>query len=162
MSAALAIIALTALGALLLGSRASRGRDMSLEQWIVGGRGYTKVNRLSERIIGCAFQVINTLGVGFLEKVYENALAIELHDAGLAVAQQHGMTINYHGITVGEYTVDLLVEQTVIVEPKAIKTLDNVHTARCLNYLKATGLHLCLLLNVGKARLAIQRVAHGL
>jgi GxxExxY protein len=121
----------------------------------------TEVNRLSERIIGCAFQVINTLGAGFLEKIYENALAIELRDAGLTVAQQHGMTIKYHGRIVGEYAVDLLVEQTILVELKATKALDNSHIAQCLNYLKATDMHLCLLLNFGKARLEIQRVANG-
>jgi len=120
------------------------------------------VNRLSERIIGCAFRVINTLGVGFLEKVYENALAHELRKAGLTVAQQQGITVNYDGVVVGEYAADLLVEGTIMVELKAIKALDNAHTAQCINYLKATGLQLCLLLNFGKPRLEIQRVANGL
>ena len=120
------------------------------------------VNRLSERVIGCAFQVLNSLGAGFLEKVYENALAHELRKSGLTVAQQKGITVTYDGIIVGEYNVDLLVEETIIVEMKAIKSLDNAHTAQCLNYLKATGLHLCLLLNFGKSRLEIQRIAHNL
>jgi GxxExxY protein len=120
------------------------------------------VNRLSERVIGCAFQVLNTLGAGFLEKVYENALAHELRKTGLIVAQQQGITVKYDGVAVGEYNVDLLVERTIIVELKAIKALDNAHTAQCLNYLKATGLHLGLLLNFGKSRLEIQRIAHGL
>ena len=121
-----------------------------------------ETNQLSERIIGAAFQVLNTLGAGFLEKVYENALAHELRKAGLTVAQQHGITVTYDGVVVGEYAVDLLVEGTIIVELKAIKALDNAHTAQCLNYLKATGLHLCLLLNFGKPRLEIHRIAHGL
>ena len=121
-----------------------------------------EVNRLSERIIGCAFQALNTLGAGFLEKIYENALAHEMRKAGLAVAQQQGITVTYDGVVVGEYNVDLLVEETVIVELKAIRVLDNAHTAQCLNYLKATGLHPCLLLNFGKSRLEIQRVAHEL
>ena len=121
-----------------------------------------ETNRLSERIIGCTFQVLNTLGDGFLEKVYENALGHELRKAGLVVAQQHAITITYDGVVVGEYAVDLLVEGTIIVELKAIKALDNAHTAQCLNYLKATGLHLCLLLNFGKPRLEIYRIAHGL
>jgi GxxExxY protein len=119
------------------------------------------VNRLSKRIIGCAFEVLNTLGAGFLEKVYENALAHELRKPELIVAQQQGVTVVYDGVVVGEYNVDLLVEETIIVELKAIKALDNAHTAQCLNYLKATGLHLCLLLNFGKSRLEIQRIAHG-
>ena len=111
-----------------------------------------EVNWLSERIIGCAFQVLNTLGAGFLEKVYENALAHELRKSGPTVTQQQGITVTYDGAVVGEYNVDLLVEETIIVELKAIRALDNAHTAQCLNYLKATGLHLCLLLNFGKSR----------
>ena len=99
---------------------------------------------------------------GFSKKLYENALAHELRKTGLTVAQQQGITVRYDGIVVGEYTVDLLIEGTIIVELKAIKALDSVHTAQCLNYLKATRLHLCLLLNFGKSRLEIQRIAHGL
>ena len=81
----------------------------------------TGVNRLSERIIGCAFQVLNTLGAGFLEKVYENALAHELRRSGLTVAQQRAITVTDDGVVVGDYSVDLLVEGTIIVELKAIK-----------------------------------------
>jgi GxxExxY protein len=121
-----------------------------------------RVNRLSECVIGCAFRVINGLGAGFLEKVYENALVHELRKDGLTVAQQHGITVEYDGIVVGEYAVDLLVEAIMIVELKAIKALDSAHTAQCLNYLKASGLQLCLLLNFGNSRLEIQRIAHGL
>jgi len=120
----------------------------------------SSANRLTERIIGCAFQVLNTLGAGFLEKVYENALAHELRKFGLAIVQQQGITVMYDGVVVGQYNVDLLVDETVIVELKAIKSLDTAHTAQCINYLKATGLHLCLLLNFGKPRLEIQRIAH--
>ena len=119
-------------------------------------------NGLSERIIGCAFRVLNTLGAGFLEKVYENALAHELRNAGLAVVQQQGVTVRYEGIVVGEYVVDLLVEGTIIVELKAIRALEGAHTAQCINYLKATGMPLCLLLNFGNSRLEIHRFAHGL
>src|SRR3954462_14887194 len=110
-------------------------------------------NLLSEKIIGCAFVVSNTLGAGFLEKVYENALAHELRKAGLAVLQQYGMVVRYDGIDVGEYAVDLLVEGAVLVELKAVRALDDIHRAQCMNYLKATGLHLCLLVNFGKTRL---------
>ena len=122
----------------------------------------TVVNRLSERIIGCAFTVANTLGSGFLEKVYENALAHELRKAGLVVAQQRGIIVRYDGVIVGEYAVDLLVEDAVLVELKAIKALDDIHRAQCLNYLRATGLHLCLLLNFGKPRLEIKRIVRCL
>ena len=122
----------------------------------------TETNQLSERIIGCAFRVLNTLGAGFLEKVYENALAHELRKAGLTVAQQQGVTVRYDSIVVGEYIVDLLVEGTVVIELKASKALDGAHTAQCINYLKATDLHLCLLLNFARSRLEIHRVAHDL
>jgi GxxExxY protein len=121
----------------------------------------TTLNRISDRIIGCAFGVMNTLGCGFLEKVYENALAHELRKAGLSVAQQHPITVRYDDIIVGEYFADMLVEATVVVELKAVKTLDSVHNAQCINYLKASGLRLCLLLNFGKPRVEIHRVANG-
>jgi len=118
------------------------------------------VNQISERIIGCAFRVMNTLGIGFLEKVYENALAHELRTAGLRITQQQAISVGYNGINVGDYTTDLLVESTVVVELKAVKALDSVHTAQCINYLKASRLRLCLLLNFGKPRLEIQRIAN--
>jgi GxxExxY protein len=117
-------------------------------------------DHLSERIIGSAFRVMNTLGSGFLEKVYENALAQELRRGGLHVSQQHAITVRYDGTAVGEYSADLLVEDTIVVEPKAVKALDNVHAAKCISYLKATGLCVCLLLNFGKPRLEIQRIAN--
>jgi GxxExxY protein len=121
-----------------------------------------RTNALSERIIGCAFRVLNTPGAGFLEKVYENALAHEMREAGLSVVQQKGITVYYNGIIVGEYVADLVVEETVVVELKASKTLDPAYTAQCINYLKATGLHLCLLLNFSRPRLEIRRIAHEL
>ena len=112
-------------------------------------------NDLSEVIIGRAFVVSNTLGVGFLEKVYENALAHELRKAGFSVCQQYNVRVSYDGVIVGVYTADLLVEDAVLVELK-------VHSAQCLNCLKATGLPLCLLLNFGNPRLEIRRFANGL
>lgn len=117
-------------------------------------------DEITERIIGCAFQVMNTLGCGFLEKVYENALAHELRRSGLHVSQQHPIFIRYDTITVGEYVADLLVEDSVVVELKATKALDSIHTAQCINYLKATGLARCLLLNFGQPRVEIRRIAN--
>jgi len=117
-------------------------------------------DRLSERIIGCAFRVMNALGSGFLEKVYENALAHELRMAGLQVSQQHAIVVNYNDVIVGEYAADLLVEGTIIVELKAVKALDSVHIAQSINYLKATGLDVCLLINFGKPRLEIRRIVN--
>lgn len=117
-----------------------------------------RLNAISERIIGCAFTVGNALGHGFLEKVYENALAHELHKSGLTVAQQREIKVLYDGIVVGAYIVDLLVEGRVLVEIKTVRALDDVHSAQCLNYLKATGHHLCLLINFAKPRVEIRRI----
>jgi GxxExxY protein len=120
--------------------------------------GEGRINLLSKRIIGCALTVLHALGTGFLEKVYENALVHELRKSGLAVSQQHGMVVRYDGIVVGDYAVDLLVDHIVLVELKAAKAIDEIHHAQCLNYLKATGLHLCLLLNFGKPHLEIEHI----
>ena len=120
------------------------------------------LNALSERIIGCAFAVANGLGSGFLEKVYENALAHELRKAGLTVAQQQGVSVTYDDVIVGEYAADLLVEAAVVVELKAVRALDDVHQAQCMNYLRATGMRLCLLLNFGRPRVEIRRIVHNL
>ena len=119
------------------------------------------LNALSPKIIGCGFTVLNTLGAGFLEKVYENALVQELREAGLAVAQQQGVRVMYKGSVVGTYVTDLIVEQAVIVELKAAKAMDPTHYAQCLNYLKASGLPLGLVLNFGNPRLEIKRVANS-
>jgi GxxExxY protein len=120
--------------------------------------GEHRANLLSKRIIGCALTVLHTLGTGFLEKVYENALLHELRKAGLAVSQQHRTVVRCDGIVVGDYAVDLLVEHIVLVELKVAKAIDEIHRAQCLNYLKATGLNLCLLLNFGNTHLEIKRI----
>jgi GxxExxY protein len=117
--------------------------------------------QLSQRIIGCAFQVSNTLGVGFLEKVYENALAYELRKSGLSLSQQHAIAVKYDGILVGEYIADLFVEEIVLVELKTVRALTETHAAQCMNYLKATGLPLCLLLNFGTPRVELRRIANS-
>lgn len=112
---------------------------------------------LTRRIIGCAFAVSNTLGAGFLEKVYENALAYELRKAGLQVEQQKAIHVVYDDVVVGEYVADLVVGGEVIVELKAAKALDEIHYAQCLNYLRATGLRVCLLINFGTPKIQIKR-----
>ena len=112
---------------------------------------------LTGRIIGCAFKVSNGLGCGFLEKVYENALAHEIHKSGLLVRQQHPVKVRYDGVVVGDYVVDLLVEDKIVVELKAGKTNHELHKAQCLNYLKATGMEVCLLLNFAKPKVKIDR-----
>jgi GxxExxY protein len=119
------------------------------------------MKQLSEKVIQCAFAVSNTLGCGFLEKVYENALAHELRKVGLQVQQQHGITVYYDGVAVGEYTADLLVEGVLLIELKAVKSFDEVHLAQCLNYLKATNLRLCLLMNFAKPKLEVRRIVNN-
>jgi len=96
------------------------------------------LNPLTEKIIGCAFRVSNTLGPGFLEKVYENALAHELRKSGLEVRQQYPISVLYDGQVVGEFLADLLINDQIVVELKAARNLDDAHMAQCLNYLKAT------------------------
>ena len=114
---------------------------------------------LTESVLGSAFTVANTLGAGFLEKVYENALAHEIRKAGLAVEQQAPISVIYDGFVVGSYAADLMVERRLLVELKACKALDDVHLAQCLNYLKATGIRTCLLINFGTPKLQIRRLS---
>lgn len=113
---------------------------------------------VTERIINCVYRVSNVLGSGFLEKVYENALAIELRAKGLKVHQQYPISVFYNGQSVGEFSADLLIEDCVVLELKSARMLDDVHSAQCLNYLRATGLKVCLLVNFGRPRAEIRRL----
>lgn len=113
---------------------------------------------MTEQIIGCAFKVANALGHGFLEKVYENALTHELRKAGLECVQQRAIPVLYDGVVVGDYVADIVVDGSVVVELKSVKALDEIHMAQCMNYLKATGLKKCLLLNFGRPRIEIKRI----
>jgi len=119
-----------------------------------------RLNAITERIIGCAFTVGNGLGAGFLEKVYENALAHELRKAGMVVEQQKQIAVFYDNVEVGHYVADLLVERAVLVEIKTVKAFDDVHLAQCLNYLKATNLRLCLLINFATPKVQIKRIVN--
>ena len=114
---------------------------------------------LTEVVIGLVFKVANTLGSGFLEKVYENALAFELQRAGLAARQQASIEVRYEDQVVGTYIADLIVEGRVLIELKACKALDEAHAAQCLNYLKVTGLPTCLLINFGTPKPQIRRLS---
>ena len=116
-----------------------------------------ELNSLTERIIGGAFKVLNTLGVGFLEDVYHRALVHELTKCGLVAQAKAPIAVFYDGVQVGNFIPDILVNDIVIVELKATKSHDDVFTAQCLNYLKATGKPICLLLNFGKSQLDIKR-----
>ena len=121
----------------------------------------SRLDQITEKIIGCVHQVSNVLGPGFLEKVYENALAFELRQINLQVEQQHRVEVRYKDFVVGDFVADLLAEECVIVEIKAVRALDDVHTAQCLNYLKATGLQVCLLVNFGAPKATVRRVVYG-
>lgn len=105
---------------------------------------------LSQQIIGAFYQVYNDLGFGFLEKVYENALMLELVDMGLKCQQQERINVYYRQVLVGEYFADLLIEDKIIIELKSAEKLVPAHEAQLVNYLRATKLEVGLLLNFGK------------
>ncbi len=113
---------------------------------------------LSEKILGCCIRVHKALGPGFLEKVYEEAVCIELSKAGLAYRRQEIVVISYDGRPVGEHRLDLLVEGQLIVELKACQGIDDVHLATARSYLKATSLQLALVVNFARPTLDIKRV----
>jgi GxxExxY protein len=113
---------------------------------------------LTEKVLGAAFKVLNTLGTGFLEKVYENALSFQLQRIGLSVESQKVFHVKYEGAIVGQYQADLVVAGKVIVECKAISNMDSVHEAQLINYLKASGVHVGLLINFGRPALQYRRL----
>ena len=119
-----------------------------------------EIDGITGRVIGAAQRVSRVLGWGFLERVYENALIIELERAGLSVEQQRPCQVRYRDVVVGAYVTDLLVEASVVVEIKAVEKLDRLHVAQCVNYLRATHLRVGLLLNFGVPRLEWRRVVH--
>ena len=116
-----------------------------------------EINKLTERVIGCAYNVSNALGVGYLEKVYENALAVELRAQEIKVVQQKPIAVVYRGVIVGEYIADMLVDDQLILEIKAARAIDRAHEAQLINYLKTTGIHTGLVLNFGTSHLGISR-----
>jgi GxxExxY protein len=118
------------------------------------------INTITEKIIGSAFTVSNKLGAGFLEKVYENAMVIELTKNGLKVEQQKPLNVFYYNNLIGEYFADLYVEDEIIVELKAVKNIDEIHQAQILNYLKACNKKYGLIINFGKSKVEIKRMAN--
>ena len=120
-----------------------------------------QMNAVTERIIGCAFRVSNGLGCGFLEKVYERALLRELALRGLHAKTQVSFSVMYKGSCVGEYYADILVEDVLVVELKCVDHFANEHTAQCLNYLKASGRSVCLLVNFQKPKVEWKRIVNG-
>ena len=120
-----------------------------------------ELNEITERIIGSAYEVSNTLGCGFLEKVYENSMVKELRCRKIKVEQQKKISVFYKKENVGEYFADLLVEDEIIVELKAIKQLTEIQEAQLMNYLKSTKKKIGLLINFGTSRVQIKRIVNN-
>ena len=116
------------------------------------------INDITYAINGAVFEVNRVLGAGFLEKVYENALLIELQKRGLKAESQVPLTVAYKGEVVGEYFADIVVEDTVIVELKVVDQLQKIHEAQLLNYLKTTGFKAGLLVNFRHPKADIKRL----
>lgn len=113
---------------------------------------------LTEKIIGCAFEVQNELGAGFLESVYEKAMLVALADAGVSVRAQAPINVTFRGVSVGTFYADLLVDGRVIVELKTVSQLSEQHRAQLINYLNATGVPVGLLINFGNPKLQYRRL----
>jgi GxxExxY protein len=116
---------------------------------------------LTENVLGAVFEVSNTLGAGFLEKVYERALLRELGLRGIRATAQNSLIVTYKGYDVGEYIADIIVEDVLVVELKCVERLGNEHTAQCINYLRASGRTVCLLINFQKPKVEWRRIVNG-
>jgi len=112
---------------------------------------------LSEKIIGCAYQVYNKMGFGFLESVYEKCLLIELRKAGIRAESQKPITVTYENEIVGEFVADIIVEDIIILELKSLRQIVKAHEIQLVNYLVATGKPVGLILNFGEKRVEIKR-----
>jgi len=120
------------------------------------------INDITYAINGAVFEVNKVLGPGFLEKVYENALLIELKKRGITAESQVPIKVFYKENVVGEYIADILVESKVIVELKTVETIDKIHEAQLLNYLKATGIQVGILVNFKHPKAEIKRMVLNL
>jgi len=110
------------------------------------------------QVVGCAMEVLNTLGHGLLEKPYENALAVEFAQKGIPYQQQPRFPVIYKSVNVGEYIPDLIAFDSIIIDTKVIQAIGNNEKAQIINYLKITGLRVGLLLNFKNAKLEYQRI----
>ena len=119
------------------------------------------INSLTERVLAAVFEVSNTLGAGFLEKVYERALLMELELRGIKAIPQASFPVIYKGRCIAEYFADILVEGEVVVELKCVEHLAKEHTAQCLNYLQASGRAVCLLVNFSRPKVEWKRIVQG-
>ena len=112
---------------------------------------------ITEKIIGCAYTVYNTMGFGYLESVYENCMLIELMNAGLNAESQKRIIVYYKGQVVGEFIADIFIEDKIIVELKSIRKLAAAHSVQLVNYLVSTGMEVGLLLNFGAEKVEVKR-----
>ena len=115
------------------------------------------INEITYKINGAVYEVYRVLGHGFLEKVYENALMIELPNSGLMARRQFPIKVNYKGTEIGDYFADIVVEEKVIIELKAVESIQKIHEAQILNYLKATKYKIGLLVNFYHPKAEIKR-----
>jgi GxxExxY protein len=115
---------------------------------------------LSYRIIGLAMEVHNELGQGFLEKVYENAMMVLLRKEGINTLQQAAIVVKFLGEVVGDYYADILVDDKIVLDLKSVEKITDAHRAQALNYLKATGMELAIILNFGKEKLEYERLVY--
>lgn len=113
---------------------------------------------LSYKIVGLAMEVYNKLGSGFLEKVYENALMVLLNKNGVSAQQQAPVKVYFEGKVIGDYYADILVDNKIILELKTVDKISDVHRGQVLNYLRATGLRLAMILNFGKSSFEYERL----
>ena len=116
---------------------------------------------LTERVIAAILEVSNTLGAGFLEKVYQRALLRELGLRGIQAAAQVSFAVSYQGQCIGEYYADILVEDVLVIELKCVERLAPEHTAQCINYLRVSGRSVCLLVNFQRPKAEWRRIVHG-
>ena len=115
---------------------------------------------LTERVLGAVFEVSNTLGAGFLEKVYQRALLHELRLRGIRATAEVSFQVIYKGHLVGDYFADIVVDDVLVIELKCVERLSSEHLAQCLNYLRASGRTLCLLVNFQKPKVEWKRIVH--
>ncbi len=116
-----------------------------------------RFENITEKIIGCAYQVYNRMGYGFLESVYEKCMLIEMQKAGLKSEYQKSIIVYYEGEVVGQFVADIFVEDTIIIELKSVKSIAKAHEVQLVNYLVATGKDVGLLINFGEQKVEVKR-----
>ena len=117
---------------------------------------------ITNKILAACFEVSKELGVGFLESVYQNAVIIALKEKGINTKREFPLEVSFHEQIVGQYYVDILVEDKIILELKAVNTLTDIHKAQVINYLKATGKDVGMLVNFGNPKLEYRRFVNRL